>query len=76
MDLSKTKLADLGTMRGINNGAPADGSAWQGGGDVRVFRGGSWSDSKQFVRVTERGGLYWPGHQADNIGFRLARMLP
>ena len=57
------------------NGAPVDGSAWQGDGANRVLRGGSWIVSP---RVGEDASRNWnePGNSYYNLGFRLARTLP
>ena len=57
------------------NGAPADGSIWQGDGAKRVLRGGSWFISPQGARAAFRG---WnkPAFRYFDIGFRVARMLP
>jgi formylglycine-generating enzyme required for sulfatase activity len=57
------------------NGAPADGSAWQGDGAKRVLRGGSWLNIPQFARAACRFRNE-PAIRLDGIGFRLARMLP
>jgi len=57
------------------NGAPTDGSAWQGDGAKRVLRGGSWSFGPQFARAANRGG-FEPAKRNYGIGFRVARMLP
>ena len=56
-------------------GAPADGSAWeQGDCDIRVMRGGSWFDSRKYLRSAYRGwGPHWMGHIF--FGFRVARSL-
>ena len=55
-------------------GAPSDGSAWLAGGDQtrRVFRGGSWGDSPQFLRSANRS---WsaPDNRSNYAGFRIAR---
>lgn len=56
-------------------GAPTDGSVWQGDGARRVFRGGSWKSVAKIVRATNRGNDE-PNYKYNNIGFRLARMLP
>ena len=56
-------------------GAPVDGSAWQGEGKQRVLRGGSWYDAPRYVRAAERDKAV-PASRYDNIGFRVARMLP
>ncbi|TXT22439.1 MAG: hypothetical protein FD134_2469, partial [Gallionellaceae bacterium] len=54
------------------NGAPADGSAWQGDGALRIPRGGSWSYAQ---RAAKRGGSE-PDFRFSTIGLRLARTLP
>lgn len=56
------------------NGAPTDGSAWQGDGVTRVHRGGSWQVGSEVSRATERS---WsgPAVRSSGNGFRLARML-
>ncbi|TAN83626.1 MAG: formylglycine-generating enzyme family protein [Gallionella sp.] len=54
------------------NGAPADGSAWQGDGAMRTPRGGSWSYAQH---AAKRGGSA-PKYRYSTIGFRLARTLP
>ena len=56
-------------------GAPADGSAWQDNKKNRVLRGGSWYDAPRFVRSAGRDKAV-PTIRYDNIGFRVARMLP
>ena len=56
-------------------GAPVDGSAWQDKGKKRVLRGGSWYDAPQFVRAAGRDKAV-PASRYDNIGFRVARLLP
>lgn len=56
-------------------GAPADGSAWQGNGKKRVLRGGSWYDAPRYVRAAGRDKAA-PASRYDNIGFRVARTLP
>ena len=56
-------------------GAPVDGSAWKGNGNKRVLRGGSWYDAPQFVRAAGRDKAV-PASRYDNIGFRIARVLP
>lgn len=60
---------------GNYQGAPGDGSAWDGGskGDLRVLRGGSWLSDPDFCRAAAR---YWnsPTLRYNTIfGFRLAR---
>lgn len=57
-------------------GAPVDGSAWMTGGDQtrRVLRGGSWYNSRYFVRSVFRG-RYLTGNRYNFVGFRVARTL-
>ncbi|MGO8756136.1 MAG: formylglycine-generating enzyme family protein [Gallionellaceae bacterium] len=57
------------------NGAPTDGSAWQGDRAKRVLRGGSWFDLAQNVRAASRSGDR-PARRIFDYGFRLARTLP
>jgi formylglycine-generating enzyme required for sulfatase activity len=56
-------------------GAPTDGSVWEGKDTVRVLRGGSWGNLPENLRAAsrDRAGAAYRGL---NIGFRLARMLP
>jgi formylglycine-generating enzyme required for sulfatase activity len=56
-------------------GAPADGSVWEGEGKKRVLRGGSWYDAPKYVRAAGRDKTA-PARRYDNFGFRIARMLP
>jgi tetratricopeptide (TPR) repeat protein len=58
-----------------SNGAPTDGSAWQGDGAKRVLRGGSWSFDPQFARAAIRIRDV-PANRFSDFGFRLAMMLP
>ena len=59
---------------GNYQGAPDDGSAWQGGGTKRVLRGGSWNssppDSRAAIRYASK-----PEIRFSSFGFRLARSL-
>ena len=56
-------------------GAPNDGSAWQGGDAfTRVMRGGSWVNDPRLVSSAIRSGLR-PDVRSDNTGFRIARTL-
>jgi len=55
--------------------APADGSAWQGDGPKRVFRGGSWNNSPEVVRSAIRDGKE-QALRFSLFGFRVARALP
>jgi formylglycine-generating enzyme required for sulfatase activity len=57
------------------NGAPADGSAWQGAEAKRVIRGGSWYDSPRYVRAAERDKTM-PTSRYSNFGFRVVRTIP
>ncbi|MDD2913880.1 MAG: formylglycine-generating enzyme family protein [Gallionella sp.] len=57
------------------NGAPADGSAWQGDSTKRVLRGGSWFYGPSYARSTRRL-MDAPELHNDSVGFRLARTLP
>jgi formylglycine-generating enzyme required for sulfatase activity len=41
----------------------------------RVVRGGSWDDDLQVDRAARRY-YYAPGDRLDNLGFRLARVVP
>ena len=57
-------------------GAPADGSAWNEGGDKerRMVRGGSWKDGPDKLRSASRtGGTLRRGYE--HVGFRVARTL-
>ncbi len=57
-------------------GAPADGSAREGGKcEARVLRGGGWDSGPGYARSAGRNGNR-PGDRDDNLGFRLARTLP
>ena len=56
-------------------GAPSDGSAWQGAADCdRGVRGGSWYYNPQYLRSAFRV-RYGPFAAYNNLGFRLARDL-
>ena len=55
-------------------GAPTDGSAWQGDGAKRVYRGGAWAYPAEFVRAAFRVGEK-PTDRSASTGLRLARML-
>jgi len=54
------------------HGAPADGSAWESGGDSshRVLRGGSWLINSYYCRSADR---FWdaPGDRSSIFGFRV-----
>ncbi|MGH6814968.1 MAG: SUMF1/EgtB/PvdO family nonheme iron enzyme [Hyphomicrobiaceae bacterium] len=54
-------------------GAPEDGSVWQGGNtSLRVVRGGSWFDVPRVLRAAFRNGDLSDGRYA-GVGFRVAR---
>lgn len=57
------------------DGAPLDGSAWQGDGEQRVIRGGSWNYTPPLIRSTVRFGDK-PKYRFNNNGFRVVRVLP
>ena len=57
------------------NGAPTNGSVWQGDGAKRVLRGGSWNYEPQLARVANRF-RYAPAFRYSYFGFRVARMFP
>ena len=60
---------------GDYNGAPANGSVWQGSSDARVLRGGSWFYYPLIVRAANRDSNT-ASFRFDGVGFRLARTLP
>jgi formylglycine-generating enzyme required for sulfatase activity len=55
-------------------GAPAEGSAWNGGGELRVLRGGAWDSLPRLLRCSHRDCL---GRHCrrDHVGFRVAVRL-
>lgn len=55
--------------------APLDGGAWQGDGEKRVLRGGSWNNSPRDVRAAIRN-MNPPELRFSIFGFRVARILP
>ncbi|WP_051861835.1 formylglycine-generating enzyme family protein [Ferrovum myxofaciens] len=57
------------------NGAPTDGSVWQGDGMKRVLRGGSWNSKPQGTLATYRI-MGKPAEGDHDVGFRLAKTLP
>ena len=61
------------------NGAPTDGTVWQGDGANPVLRGGNWISKPEWTRSANRTGTENDaGARTRNfmIGFRLARTLP
>jgi formylglycine-generating enzyme required for sulfatase activity len=56
------------------NGAPSDGSTWEGG-STRVLRGGSWAKDTKFGRAAVRN-KFGTNFRDFSYGFRLARTLP
>jgi formylglycine-generating enzyme required for sulfatase activity len=58
------------------DGAPADGSAWEQGGDPsrRILRGGSWMYNPYYLRSALRNG-FAATLSNDIVGFRVARDL-
>jgi formylglycine-generating enzyme required for sulfatase activity len=62
------------TFQGDYNGAPTDGSAWEGAGSYRVLRGGGWGldagDCSAAYRVR-----FVPFDRSDYLGFRLVRSV-
>lgn len=56
-------------------GAPSDGSAWQGDGTKRLLRGGAWSSIPQGLRAIGRSDVS-PLSSDNDDGFRLAKTLP
>jgi formylglycine-generating enzyme required for sulfatase activity len=54
------------------DGAPTDGSAWEGVGADRVFRGGGWYGRAGNCRSADRG-LGDTRHRVKVLGFRLLR---
>jgi formylglycine-generating enzyme required for sulfatase activity len=58
------------------DGAPQDGSAWEGGGGVsRVLRGGSWAGDPGFCRAAYRY-FFDPAFRLNRFGFRLCCASP
>lgn len=59
------------------NGAPVDGSVWQGGDSAaRVLRGGAWFNYPQFAGAAIRFKLVPESRFDGKFGFRLAKTLP
>ncbi len=51
-------------------GAPADGSAWDGGSTYHVIRGGRWCDNANDSRVARRRSNF-PNDSSYGYGFRV-----
>ena len=56
------------------DGAPADGSAWEGDGANRVFRGGSWDNRARDCRSADRLSDV-PRDRGIYLGFRILKSL-
>jgi formylglycine-generating enzyme required for sulfatase activity len=56
------------------DGAPAEGSAWNGPGELRVLRGGAWDYLPPLLRSSHRDSLPRDCRR-DNVGFRIAVSL-
>ena len=67
----------LNFMRAKYNGAPTDGSSWESAGNsnVRVLRGGSWTDGSRGCRSARRR-YYDADLIYDNEGFRVISFSP
>ena len=52
--------------------SPSQDPSGPSSGEYRVLRGGSWSDGRRLVRVSDRGG-YRPDHRFVGSGFRCVR---
>lgn len=61
--------------RNSYNGAPTDGTVWEGYGVKSVRRGGSWFFSSGNARSASRSNNS-PSDRVDDNGFRVVRMLP
>lgn len=60
------------------DGAPADGSAWEGGAkyeNIRNVRGGSWESELKHVTAAKHGNMYVTDKEKW-LGFRVVRTLP
>lgn len=57
------------------NGAPVNGSVWQGDGAMRVFRNAPWQAHPKLSYASRRAKGS-PTIRTNYIGFRVARMLP
>jgi formylglycine-generating enzyme required for sulfatase activity len=57
------------------NGAPSDGTVWNGDNTYRIARGGSWYSNPRYGRAAVRG-KHKPDERFNDGGFRLVRELP
>ncbi|WP_226594876.1 formylglycine-generating enzyme family protein [Microseira wollei] len=55
-------------------GAPSDGRVWEGGSNIRMHRGGSWSRNPQDCRCAERSRSGVDDRYV-SLGFRVAVAL-
>jgi len=55
------------------NGAPIDGSSWEGSGSNRVIRSGSYANDAAHARSASRAGIAPSSNHFPNLGFRLVR---
>jgi formylglycine-generating enzyme required for sulfatase activity len=62
------------TYHSSYDGAPTNGSAWEGYGSNRVARGGSWAYDAWVLRSALRYG-FAPSNRYSDLGFRLLREL-
>jgi len=53
------------------HGAPGQGSAWMGPGELRVLRGGAWDSLPRHLRCSHRDCLPRNARR-ENVGFRIA----
>ncbi|RCV64719.1 Formylglycine-generating enzyme, required for sulfatase activity, contains SUMF1/FGE domain [Methanophagales archaeon] len=60
------------SWHGRYDGAPADGSAWEGDGAYRVIRGGSWCGDAGCCRSAYRSSRD-PRNRNDGLGFRILK---
>jgi formylglycine-generating enzyme required for sulfatase activity len=56
------------------HGAPSEGSAWHGPGELRVVRGGAWDSLPRHLRCSHRDCLPRASRR-DHLGFRIAVSL-
>ena len=63
------ELAEVAAAMLVSNGAPTDGSAWEGGGSAyHTLRGGGWDLPAFFLHAALRG----PYGEIHRRGFRVA----